>query len=361
MAKLVTKSTKHAGAPPGTLVHVGEKKTDRVRIVVIDYDREKIEKHELTSVEEAVAFKSSKTVSWLNVYGIHDVQVLQRLGDRFGLHALVLEDILNTGHRPKIEESDGDYLFIVLKLLRYDDENDAIDADQISIVLGQSYVLTLQERAVNFFNPIRERLEQRDSRLRQNGADYLVYRLLDTIVDRYFVILEKLGERLEILEDKVMDNPDHQCVQALHALKRELIFLRKTIWPLREIISVLSREQSPLVTESTQFFLRDVYDHAIHVIDTVESFRDMVSGLFDIYMSSVSNRMNEVMKVLTVIATIFIPLTFIAGIYGMNFDSGASPWNMPELRWYLGYPLALIAMALVAIVMVVFFKKRDWL
>ncbi|MDZ7343366.1 MAG: magnesium/cobalt transporter CorA [candidate division KSB1 bacterium] len=357
--RLYHRGEKKAGVPPGTLIHVGEKKAEQVRISLLDYDRERYLEKELAIIEAALPYKDKPTVTWINLDGIHQVDILENIGQRFGIHPLALEDILNTAQRPKVEDY-GDYIFIVLKMLSYNERSRTTEGEQISIVLGSTYVLSFQEKTGDIFDLIRERIRNNESGLRKNGPDYLVYRLLDTIVDHYFLILEKLGEEIEEVEEELMKNPAKETLTTLHHLKREMIFLRKSIWPLREIISKLEREESPLIKSATGIFLRDVYDHTIQVIDTVENFRDMLAGMLDIYLSSLSNKMNEVMKVLTIIATIFIPLTFIAGIYGMNFNTERSPWNMPELNWYFGYPAIMAIMTIIGLAMVIYFKQKKW-
>jgi magnesium transporter len=336
------------------MIHVGEKKVSKVLISLIDYDKENLNAHKLKRIEEAFPFKKTPTVTWLNISGLHEIKILEKLSKSFDIHPLVMEDILNTDQRPKVEVFD-DYIFIVLKMLSFNQKNNEIDSEQISIVLGDNYVITFQEKEGDVFSPVRERLENPRSRLRRNNSDYLAYAIMDIIVDHYFVLLEKLGEKIEFLEENVVSNPDQQLVQEIQRMKRELIFLRNSIWPVREVISELSREESPLIKEFVIPYLRDLYDHTIQVIDTVETFRDMVSGILDIYLSSVSNKMNEVMKVLTIIATIFIPLTFLAGIYGMNFEL------MPELKWPWGYPLVWMIMISIFISMLFYFRKKKWL
>jgi len=288
------------------------------------------------------------------VDGIHQVEVLELLGECFGLHPLVLEDILNTDQRPKMEDF-SEYIFVVLKTFSYNDQSDEVEPEQISLILGPSLVLSFQERAGDVFDPIRERIRNGKGRIRRMGADYLAYALLDSIVDHYFIVLEQVGEDVEFLEEELVTNPTPETLQTIHNLKREMIFLRKSVWPLREVIGALERGESSLIKESTGIYLRDVYDHTIQVIDTIETFRDMISGMLDIYLSSVSNRMNEVMKVLTIIATIFIPLTLVAGIYGMNFQ------YMPELGWRWGYPIVWLVMLVIGAVMLVYFRRKKWL
>jgi magnesium transporter len=354
MPRLIERTSKKAGLPPGTLVHIGEKKMDKPRITIIDYDEVQFQEIEASTVEDCFPFKDKPTVTWINIEGIHQVELLEGIGGCFGLHPLVLEDILNTGQRPKVEDF-GDYIYIVLKMLYTEEENGEIAEEQLSIILGPTFVISFQEGGGDVFDPIRERIRNGIGRVRKAGADYLAYSLLDSIVDNYFIVLEKLGERIEFLEEELVADPTTETLHIIHALKRDMIFLRKSVWPLREIISVLERGESALIQESTLIYLRDVYDHTIQVIDTVETFRDMVSGMLDIYLSSVSNRMNEVMKVLTIIATIFIPLTLIAGIYGMNFQ------YMPELGWRWGYPMVWLVMLVVGALMLVYFRRKRWL
>jgi magnesium transporter len=354
MPRLVKKTSQKIGLPPGTLVHVGEKKTEQVRITIISYDEAQFQEKEAKRIEECFPYKDEPAVTWINVAGIHDVGIIERIGEHFHIHPLVLEDIVNTGQRPKMEDFE-DYIFVVLKMLYCGEQNDEVSAEQVSLVVGPKFVISLQEKEGDVFDPVRDRIRGEKGRIRKMGADYLAYALIDTIVDNYFIILEQLGEKTEMLEEELVTNPTPDTLQIIHDLKREMIFLRKSVWPLREVISGLERADSSLIKESTGVYLRDVYDHTIQVIDTVETFRDILSGMLDIYLSSISNRMNEVMKVLTIIATIFIPLTLIAGIYGMNFQ------HMPELGWRWGYPMVWIVMILIGISMLVYFRRRRWL
>jgi len=354
MPKYRRTRAKKTGLPPGTLIHVGEKRAEKVKITVIDYDESRLEEKAVERIEECYPFKDKPTVTWINVDGIHDVDVIEKLGSNYAIHPLLLEDILNTEQRPKIEDFD-DYLFLVLKMLSFDDEHSEIKIEQVSLVLGPNYVISFQERIGDVFDPVRERIRNAKGRIRKMGADYLAYALLDSIVDSYFLILEKIGDKIEGLEEDLISNPDTKTLKTIHILKREMISLRRSIWPLREVISGISRKESSLIKETTGIFLRDVYDHTVQVIDTIENFRDMVSGMLDIYLSSLSNRMNEVMKVLTIFASIFIPLTFVAGIYGMNFA------YMPELGWKWGYFGVLAVMACIGIAMLVYFKRKHWL
>lgn len=352
--KLTQKSSKKRGLPPGTLVHIGERKVDKPKITIIDYNEEQYEEKEVESVEKCKKYKDKPSVTWINVDGIHQVEHIEKIGKSFDLHPLLLEDVVNTEHRPKMDHY-KDYIFLVLKMFSYDIQEKEIKAEQVSLILGPNYVISFQERAGDVFDRVRERLRKGKGRIRKQGADYLAYTLIDTVVDEYFVIMENISEVIESLDEELVKEPTAITSQKIHKLKRELIFLRKSVWPLRDMISSLEREGSPLIKESTAVYLRDVYDHSIQAIDTVETFREMISGMLDTYLSSISNRMNEVMKILTIIATIFIPLTFIAGVYGMNFK------YMPELEWRYGYFAILGIMLAVVIFMVFYFKKKKWL
>jgi magnesium transporter len=353
MPKSMKKTSRKPGLSPGTLVHVGERKVENVRIRTIEFDQDTLEEREFDTIEESLPYKKKGTVTWINIDGLHDLGVIEEIGRHFGLHPLVMEDILHTDQRPKMEDFE-DYIFIVAKMLSFDQEKTELKAEQLSLVLGQDYVVTFQERVGDVFEPVRERLRKGKGRIRTMPPDYLAYALIDAVVDHYFIVLEKIGETVESLEEELVTNPTPTTLQTIHHLKRELILLRKSVWPLRELISELERGEAGLIQEKTTVFLRDVYDHTIQVIDTVETLRDMVSGMLDVYLSSVSNRMNEVMKVLTIIATIFIPITFIAGIYGMNFEL------MPELKWPWGYPLVWGVMVAIGMVMLIYFKNKKW-
>ncbi|MBN2012866.1 magnesium/cobalt transporter CorA [candidate division KSB1 bacterium] len=350
----IRKSSKKVGLAPGTLIHVGEQKVEKPRIRVIDFDETHHQEMELQNVEDSFPFKDSPTVTWLNIDGLHDISIIEKIGTHFDIHPLVLEDILHTSQRPKLEDYDH-YIYIVLKMIHYKASDDEIQEEQFSLLLGDTFVITFQERVGDIFNPVRDRIRSGKFRIKKRKSDYLTYALIDAVIDNYFIVLENLSEHIENLEDDVLDHPSPDIGHKIHTLKRKLLSLRKSIWPLREVISELQRSESPLFEESTAPYLKDVYDHTIQVIDTIETFRDMVSGLLDTYMTSVSNRMNEVMKVLTIIATIFIPLTFLAGIYGMNFDF------MPELKWHWSYFVLWAAMIIVAIIMIIFFRKKRWL
>jgi magnesium transporter len=356
MARFGNRRSRKAGLPPGSLIHVGEPKAEKTRITIIDYAEESFQQKEAEKVEECFIFKETATVTWINVDGVHDSGIIGRIGECYGIHPLILEDIMTTAERPKMEDL-GNYIYVVLRMLSSDKGSREVQSEQVSLIVGPNFVISFQESATlgDVFNPVRDRIRAGKGRIRKMGADYLAYCLIDAIVDNYFIVLEKLGERVEVLEEELVTDPGQKTLQEIHSLKREMIYVRKSVWPLREVVSALERAESPLIKETTDIFLRDVYDHAIQAIDTIETYRDMLSGMLDIYLSSLSNRMNQVMKVLTIIATIFIPLTFIAGIYGMNFK------YMPELTWRYGYFVVWGVMLAIGIVMVIVFKKKKWM
>jgi magnesium transporter len=354
MLRLLKKRSAKTGLPPGALVHVGKASSAKVKITRLSYDEAHLEQDVAETIDACIPLEGKPGITWIDVDGIHQVEILGELGECLGIHPLTLEDILNTDQRPKLEDFD-DYLFVVLKMIQYDDAHDEMEIEQVSILLGANFVVSFQERPGDVFDPVRGRIEAGKGRIRKLGADYLAYALIDAIVDHYFVVLEQIGEKIEFLEEKLVTDPTPGTLQTIHSLKRDMIFLRKSIWPLREVIGGLERRESPLIGESIAVYLRDVYDHTIQVIDTLETFRDMISGMLDIYLSSVSNRMNEVMKVLTIITTIFIPLSLIAGIYGMNFK------YMPELEIPWGYPVVWGIMLAIAAMMLIYFRRKKWL
>lgn len=354
MASDLTKRSDKAGLEPGTLVHVGEKKAGPSRITVIDYDAASFLEKEVATVEECFPFKDTATVTWINVDGVQDASVVEKLGARFDIHPLVLEDILTTSQRPKVEDL-GCAVFVVLRMIECASDGTGMTADQLSLILGPNYVLSFQETPGDCLGPVRERIRGGKGRIRKLGPDYLAYSIIDAVVDNYFFVLERIGERIDDLEDGLVGGPGRETLREIHALKREMIGLRKSVWPLREVVSGLERLETPLIKRSTDVFLRDLYDHAVQVIDTVESFREMLTSMLETYLSSVSNRMNEVMKVLTIISTIFIPITFLVGVYGMNFK------HMPEIGWRWAYP-ALWAVILACVGgMMLFFRRRKWM
>ena len=354
MLRAIKGRTRKSGLPPGTVVFVGKQKTEKVRITVINYDEAHFEEKEAKDIEETFAFKEKPAITWINIDGLQRVDIIEKLGSHLNLHPLVLEDIANTEQRPKMDDY-TDYLYIVLKMLRYDSQETDIVSEQVSLILGSNWVVSYQESEGDVFGPIRERLRTAKGRIRKMGADYLMYALMDAIVDNYFVVLEKMGEKIEDVEEDLIANPEPSTLKNINDLKRQIISLRKSVWPLREVIARLERWESKLINKTTAIYFKDVYDHTIQVIDSIETFRDMLSGMLDIYLSSLSNRMNEVMKVLTIIATIFIPLTLVADIYGMNFK------DMPELGSPWGYPLVLAGMLAIGIVMLLYFRRKKWI
>jgi magnesium transporter len=351
----VQKRSRKSGLPPGTPVLVGRARSDRTRITILDYDEQGVQEKEAGGVEECIPFKDKKSVTWINVDGLSDIKTLEKLGEAFGLHPLIIEDILNTEQRPKTEEF-ADYIYIVIKMLYMDESG--LGAEQISIILGRNFVISFQEREGDVLNPLRERIRSDKGRIRKLGPDYLAYSILDAVVDNYFVILERFGESIETMEEELIATPTPRTLRQLHKLKRDMILLRKSVWPLREVLGIMVRSETSngsLVKKPTIIYLRDVYDHTIQIIDAVETYRDMLSGMIDIYLSSISNRLNEIMKVLTIIGTIFIPLTFVTGLYGMNFR------YMPELDSPLGYPAVLALMLAMSAVMLAYFKRKRWI
>jgi magnesium transporter len=346
--------SRKAGLPPGTLVHIGQKKLDVQRISVVDYDESTVDEYEVEDIQrQCVTLKEKPTVTWINVDGLHETEKLKALGDCFGLHPLVLEDILNTDQRPKMEDY-GDYLYLVFKMIHCKAESSVVLQEQISLILGDTFVISFQEQEEKVFEPVRERIRSGKGLMRKMGPDYLVYALLDVTVDNYFFVLEKLGENIEVLADRVLKIPEPKTLGEIQISKREMLFVHRWIWPLREAISALSKRDSKLVKESTGIYLRDVYDHTLQIMDAVDLYREMLSETLDLYVSTVSNKLNQVMTVLTIIATIFIPLTFLAGVYGMNFK------YMPELEWRGGYPLIWAVMIGVGVSMLIAFKRKKW-
>ena len=342
-----------AGLPPGTPVHVGPRRTDTVRVTVIDYDSQEIRETQVTDLDEIVPFRDTPTVTWINVDGLQDVAFLASLASAFNLHPLMLEDILNTLQRPKMEQTGNGALFVV-KMLEYGEQGLVSPPEQVSILLGPNFVISFQERQGDVFDSVRQRLRNGNGRVRQMGADYLAYSLLDAIVDQYYVILEKVDSEAEVLEERVLTNPVPETLSRLRKLRREVLVVRKSLWPLREIVAATERSEG-VFSKDLDPYLRDLYDHTIQVMEIIEGLRDGMSGMFDVYMSGVSNRMNDVMKVLTIIATLFIPITFVAGVYGMNFKF------MPELGSRWGYPAVLLVMAAAVVAMLFYFRRRKWL
>lgn len=343
-----------AGLPPGTLVYDRERRVADVAIRVMDYGPGACHVHRPKTIEETFALRDSTTVSWIDIEGLHDTEMLNRFGAHFGLHPLVLEDILNTHQRPKLEEYE-EYLFIVARMLTVASGKDALHSEQVSIILGKRFVITMQEIPGDVFDPVRKRVEQGRGRARRMGPDYLVYSLLDSMVDGYFVLLEKIAERIEKVEQNIAQSPKPQDLADVHELRRELVYLRRNIWPLRDVVAGMDRSESELVHDDTRVYLRDLHDHVVQVVESMENFRDVLASLQDLYVSGLSQRTNEVIRVLTVISTIFVPLTFLAGVYGMNFKF------LPELEWRWGYLSFWIVSIAVVISLLAFLRRRGWL
>jgi magnesium transporter len=347
------KRSKKAGLVPGSLVHIGNQYAEKSKISLIRFDELSIVEKEIVGAADLSAEQNQPGLTWINIDGLHDVQLIAEIGNIFSVHPLIMEDILNTDQRPKTEDF-VEYIYIVLKTFHnHSDEN--LNPEQVSIILGHNFVLSFQEKESSLFEPIRERLRNNKGRIRKSGADYLAHDIIDNIVDNYFIVLENLEEKIEKLEDDLVKQTTPARPETIHRLKRELIFLRKSLWPLREAISSLQRLDSKLINESSVVYFKDISDHIIAIIDTVDTYRDMLAGMLDIYLSSTSVKLNEVMKVLTIIATIFMPLTFLAGVYGMNFR------YMPELEWHWGYYGIWAVMLIIAILMLIFFRNKKWL
>jgi magnesium transporter len=354
--KIINRSrpSRKAGMPPGSIVHVGTEYHTAVNISLLYYTAETTEQRILNSPEECSPYINREGITWINVYGIHNPQIIESIGKLFDLHPLVLEDIANTELRPKYDEFDN-YVFFTLKNLEYNKESNEINYEQISFVFGKNFVISFLEKESTLFKSITERLMNGISKARSRGTDYLVYLLIDATVDNYYAIAENIEENIEDLEDRVMIDVSGKSLSEIQKTKRDLVMLMKSVFPLREAIGKMQRHENPLIHDSTYIFLNSIYDHAVHIIESIETQRDILSGLMDIYLTNISNRMNSVMKVLTVIATIFIPLTFFAGVYGMNFR------NFPELEWKWGYAFFWVICFVCACLMILYFKKKKWL
>lgn len=343
-----------AGMPPGALVHVGKKRVEKPSLHLFSYDPTSLEEKEIDPAGVPMLVGKKERVFWLDVAGLHDTDLLSHLGKMYGIHPLVLEDVLNTGQRPKMEEV-GDYVFFVFKMVDLDQKSGVLSVEQVSFLLGQGSLITFQEKPGDLFEPVRERLRKGLGKIRGAGADYLAYALLDVVVDRYFMVLEQQEERIEELEDRLAEKVQADTIREIHSLRREVREFRQLVWPLREALSRFRSLESGSVREGTRIYLSDLYDHLIQVLDILENCREGASGLMDLYLSMAGNRMNEVMKFLTVIATLFIPLTFLAGIYGMNFE------YMPELSWKWSYPIFWVVMIAVLGIMIFCFRRKKWL
>lgn len=354
VSKAIKARIKKVGLPAGSLIPSNGKLPDKIRISLIDYNATHFTEKKDVSIQDCLNFLKTPLITWINVCGIGDIHIVELIGRHFGLHPLMLEDIMSAGQRSKMDNY-KDTIYIVVRMLNYNNEKQSIEDEQVSLILGKNFVITFMESQNDIFAPIRERLHQEKSRIRQRGADYLCYALVDCLVDNYFLILEKIDENLDKLETELFHNTSPHTMQKIHHTKREITLLRKTIWPMREVLSNFRRTDSPLVQDSTKLYIQDVYDHTIQAIDMIESFRDISAGMLDVYLSNLSQRMNEIMKVLTIVATIFVPLTFIASLYGMNFD------YLPELHWKYGYYFVLGMMLIISFIMLAYFKRKKWL
>jgi magnesium transporter len=354
MARFIKNRNASYGLPPGEAVFIGEKKVETPSLHIIDYNAESLEESHPENIDEIAVYKDRDSVSWINLYGVHDAGVVRRISDIFGLHPLIAEDIVNTGQRPKMEVFD-DHLFFVLKMMHYDEKENRVHSEQLSIILGNNFLLTFQEQPGDVFQPVRKRLHKKIGRIRNTGVDYLAYALLDTVVDNYILLIERVGEKIEDLEEELLDHPNKDTLALINDYKREMNYLRKSIRPAKEFIQQLSRLETPLFDQKTQPFLKDLLDLSTQAMEAVDSYRIMLNDHLDIYSSSISNRLNEIMKVLTIFSVIFIPLTFIAGVYGTNFD------YLPELHFKYSYLIFWIVILLLAGIMIRIFKRKKWL
>lgn len=347
--------SKKAGLAPGTLVYLGEKKTDQVTLNLIDYDANNIDFLDVKNFQDCKnKMTDLKTVTWLNINGLHDIELINQVGTHFHLHTLTLEDILNIEHRPKLEEHEK-YLYVTMKMFEYTEETDEVSTEQISFILSPSTLISFQEYQGDVLDPVRQRLSESKGKVRFKSADYLLYALMDVIVDRYFFVMEALGDKIEKLEENVLDDPTPETLEQIQHLRKQLREIRKSVFPLREGIGSIIRGETTFIDPNIYKYYRDLYDHTISVIETVETYREQLSSVKDLYLSSLSNKMNNIMKVLTIMASIFIPLTFVAGIYGMNFDV------IPELKWEFGYVYFWSVIVVITVLMIWYFKRKDWL
>jgi magnesium transporter len=355
MIESLSTVSEKSGLPPGSLIHVGDVLQPVSQISVMDFGTGHLEEPQITTIDELERYRQTDSITWVMIEGLADVNIIERIGQLFGIHQLVLEDILNTHQRARFEEFD-DHLYIVLKCLLPETDDFDVHYEQVSLLVLDNFVFTFKEKQDELFYPLQQRVRNPKSRLRSMGTDYLTYAILDLIVDQNFVLIDSLDEVISELEDQLLlAEPTSEILNTIQKLKREVISIRRHISPLREMIAGMLRSESPLINDKTHIYLRDVYDHSIRVIESIESYREILTGLLDIYISNISNKMNEVMKVLTVFASIFIPLTFLAGIYGMNFE------YMPELKWKWAYPVLWLAFILIPLVLIVYFKRRKWL
>lgn len=354
MARFLKKRDKSIGLPPGSMVFVGNQKEDQPRIRLIDYCRDDLYEEQLKDLSQIEKYLSKETITWINIDGLHDIELMTEIKSKFNLHSLVMEDVMNTGQRPKIDDYDEN-LYLVLKMLMFNEQNGKITAEQISFVIGKGFLLTFQERKGDFFDPLRERIRKQKGRVRSKKSDYLAYSIIDIIIDNYIRIIESIGEKIEDLENELLNHPETSIVQKINHYKQEINYLRKTLKPVRELVIDFIKSENDLLDSNTIPYLKDLEDHITIAVETLETYREVLSDYLNIYNTNISNRLNDVMKVLTIFASIFIPLTFLAGIYGMNFE------YIPELKYEYAYFILLGIMLIAAVLMLFFFKRKKWL
>lgn len=347
------------GLSPGSSVFTGDRKIDEIVITAFNYNDHLVEEKRIESVDELLDLKEKAKTLWVNLAGLHDVAMIEKVCEIFGVHSLVIEDILNVNHSPKIEEHD-DFLFMILKMIDFDKTKYDLNIEQISFILGKNYVLTFQENIGDVFDVIRERIRTAKGRIRKAGADYLMYRLLDSIVDNYFITLEHIDDKIEFAEEKLLDDSDESFLKEIHKLRKDILKIRRAVYPMRDMTYYLQRGENPFIQKTTVMFTRDLFDHIGNNIETIENCREIINGVLEVHLTNASHKMNQVIKFLTIISTIFIPLTFIVGIYGMNFNTAASPYNMPELNWKYGYLFVMFIMLAISVSLIIFFKRKKW-
>ena len=344
---------------PGTSVFTGDKKVEEILITIFNYNEQQFEEKKIESIEELKLLKENSKTLWVNLAGLHNVTLIEKVCEIFGIHSLVIEDILNVNHSPKIEEHEN-FLFLIFKMIDIHKHSKELNIEQISIILGKNYVITFQENVGDVFDVIRDRIRTAKGRIRKAGADYLMYRLLDSIVDNYFITLEYVDDKIEFVEEKLLEDSEDLYLKEIHNLRKDILKLRRAVYPMRDMTYYLQRGENPLIQKSTIMFTRDLYDHIANNIETIESYREIINGVLEVHLSNASRKMNQVIKLLTMISTIFIPLTFIVGIYGMNFNTEVSIFNMPELNWKYGYLFVMLIMVIISISLIVFFKRKKW-
>ena len=353
LSKLLPK-THETRSSHGTIQYIWTEREDKVKINILHYNEADFFEKELSDINESQSFNENKMTKWINITWVHNEEIIQEIWEQYKIHPLVLEDISNTTQRAKVEEYD-DYLFVIIKMIYFSKKTSELVIEQVSLIVGDNYVISLQEKEDDVFDWVRQRIHKKKGRICKSWSDYLMYAIIDAVVDQYFTVMEKMSEKIEYLEEKLLISPDQKILHEIYSLKKELLFIKKSVWPIREVISLLNKTESAIINESTLIYLRDLYDHSIQVIETIENFRDLTSWILDLYLSTISNKMNEVMKVLTVFAAIFIPLTFIAWVYWMNFKF------MPELEWKYAYPVWWSIIIILTIIMLILFKKKKWL